>query len=412
MLVRSAALGFAALIAAGSAQAGAPTYSKDIAPILFKNCAHCHRPGEGAPMSLLSYKETRPWSKAIRQAVATKKMPPWLADPNHGKFANDRRLAQNDVDAILKWVDNGSPEGNPADMPPAPKFVTGWQLGEPDLVIKMPVAFEVPAEGVIPYKYFTAPTNFSEDKYLRAVEIRAQNPAVVHHIIMSIREPGAGPDRGAASDAAETRSGRRVQLAGTAPGLQPTTFPAGVTKLLKAGSELVFQMHYTTNGKAATDQSYVGLYFADGPGKVISQTAGAMNVALRIPAGDPNHEVRSSWTAKEDVLLYSMMPHMHVRGKDFKYTAVYPDGRSEVLLNVPRYDFNWQLGYQLENPILLPKGTRLECVAHYDNSPNNKYNPDPTKEVRWGDQTWEEMMIGWFSYFVPPKEAPLTSGSN
>jgi hypothetical protein len=406
-LIRPAVLGTllaAAAVAAPGTTKPAVTYSKHVAPILFKNCASCHRVGEGAPMPLLSYKETRPWAKAIKQAVATRKMPPWLADPSHGKFSNDCRLSQADIDTIVNWVDAGSPEGNVADMPPTPVFVSGWQLGKPDMVIEMPVAFDVPAEGVIPYKYFTAPTNFTEDKWVRAVEIRAGNPAVVHHIIMSIREPGsAAASTTAASDAAEVRSGRRVQLAGTAPGLQPTRFPDGVAKLIKAGSELVFQMHYTPNGKAATDRSYVGLYFSKEPARFVAQTAGAMNVALRIPPGDPNHEVKSSWTAKEDVMLFSLMPHMHVRGKDFKYTATFPDGRTEVLLNVPRYDFNWQLGYTLQDPILLPKGTRIDCVAHYDNSPNNKYNPDPTKEVRWGDQTWEEMMIGWFSYTIPGK---------
>ena len=405
---------FALLLALplNAAESGKPavTFSKDVAPILFKNCANCHRPGELAPMSLLTYKDARPWAKSIKEAVATHKMPPWLADPNYGHFSNDRRLAQSDVDTIVHWADAGAPEGNTADMPPTPKFVEGWVLGKPDVVIEMPTAFDVPAEGVIPYKYFTAPTNFTEDKWIRGAEIRAGQRAVVHHIIVSIREPGGAPSTSPADD---VRRGQTVQLAGTAPGLQPTMYRDGVAKLIKAGSQLVFQMHYTPNGKATSDKSYIGLFFSKEPAREISRSVGVMNFNFRIPAGDPNYEVRSTWTAKEDIVLNGLMPHMHVRGKDFKYTVVYPDGRSEIILNVPRYDFNWQLGYSLAEPMHLPKGTRIDCVAHYDNSVNNKYNPDPTKEVRWGDQTFEEMMIGFFDYTLEKGAAPkLQAASN
>jgi hypothetical protein len=283
-------------------------------------------------------------------------------------------------------LDAGAPEGNVADLPATPKFVEGWALGKPDEVIEMPVAFDVPAEGVIPYKYFTAPTNFTEDKWIRGMEIRAGKPGVVHHIIMSVREPGTAANTGAAG------------LGGTAPGLQPTFYRDGVAKQIKAGSQLVFQVHYTPNGTATTDKSYVGLYFSKEPPRLISKSVGVMNLKFKIPAGDPSYEVRSTWTATEDIVLNGMMPHMHLRGKDFQYTVVYPDGRSEIILNVPRYDFNWQLGYTLQDPLHLPKGTRIDCVAHFDNSPNNKFNPDPAKEVRWGDQTFEEMMIGFFDY--------------
>jgi hypothetical protein len=395
MSLRRFVFGMVILAAAGSAAdtnvKSSVTYSKEVAPILFKNCVTCHRSGEIGPMSLLSYQEARPWAKAIKQAVQTKKMPPWYADPNYGHFKNDTRLAQGDIDAIVKWADGGAPEGNKADMPPTPKFTEGWVLGKPDAVVEMPEAFDVPAEGVIPYKYFTAKTNFGEDKWVRGIEIRPGNRGVVHHIILNMKEPGT--------------NARAMQgLGGTAPGLQATFYPEGVARLVKSGSEIIFQMHYTPNGKATTDKSYVGLYFAKEPPK--EQMLGHMiaNFSFKIPPGDPNYEVRSTWTVPDDVTIRSMMPHMHLRGKDFKYTAYYPDGREEVLLNVPRYDFEWQLGYQPAETIHLPKGTRVECVAHFDNSLNNKFNPDPAKEVRWGDQTFEEMMIGFFDYSPEKKQ--------
>jgi len=398
----------AACIAFGASTKSEITYSKDVAPIIYNKCATCHRAGEIGPMSLLNYGETRPWAKSIKQAVVGKVMPPWFADPNVGHFSNDARLPQSEIDTIAKWVDNGAPEGNKADLPPAPKFVEGWVLGKPDVVIEMPESFEVPAEGVIPYKYFTAKTDFTEDKWVRGVEIRAGQRSVVHHIILSLREPGGPSATGAAGD---VRTGRSVQLAGTAPGLQPKMYREGVARLIKAGSEIVFQMHYTPNGKATKDKSYVGLFFAKEPPTQLSGGGSAMNFRFKIPAGEANHEVKSTWTAPEDVDLTGMTPHMHVRGKDFKYIAIYPDGREEVLLNVPKYDFNWQLHYTLAEPKFLPKGTRIDCIAHYDNSTNNKYNPDPKKDVTWGDQTFEEMMIGFFDY-IPRRPAKVQSAAN
>jgi hypothetical protein len=395
------------LIAAAASAADAvkptPTFAKDVAPILYKNCTTCHRPGEIAPMSLLNYKEARPWAKSIKQAVAARVMPPWFADPAVGHFSNDTRLKVEDVDTIVRWVDGGAPEGNPAEMPAAPKYVEGWVLGKPDVVIEMPEAFEVPAQGVIPYKYFSAPTNFTEDKWIRGVEIRAGNRAVVHHIILML-QPAGTPPTGAILPG--------MQLAGTAPGVQPRFYPDGVAKQIKAGSQIVFQMHYTPNGKATSDKSYVGLYFAKEPPREIAKGGGILNFGFKIPAGDPNYEVKSNWTAPENILLTGMTPHMHVRGKDFKFTAYYPDGRTEVLLNVPHYDFNWQLHYTLQDPLHVPKGTRIECIAHYDNSVNNKFNPDPTKDVHWGDQTFEEMMIGFFDYLPDHNPVVKTVAAN
>jgi|HubBroStandDraft_6_1064221.scaffolds.fasta_scaffold136193_1 hypothetical protein len=377
------------------------TFAKDVAPILYEKCAECHRPGEIAPMSLLTYKDARPWARSIKDKVANRVMPPWLADPAYGHFSNDRRLSQKQIDTIVAWVDAGAPEGNQKDLPPLPRFTEGWTIGEPDAVVSLPEEIPVPAEGTIPYMYITVPTHFAEDKWVQAAEIRAGNRSVVHHVIVFVQEPDGKTDAAVDSSAkgkTQAREGHGYKLVGFAPGEQPKTFPDGMAKLVKAGSNFIFQLHYTTNGQAAKDKSYVGLIFAKQPVRKNVETGTATNAKFVIPAGDSSYEVKSSWTAKEDVRILDLMPHMHFRGKDFTYTAVYPDGTSEVVLKVPHYDFNWQLVYNLNKPILLPKGSRLDCVAHFDNSASNKYNPDPTKEVRWGDQTWEEMMIGWFDY--------------
>jgi hypothetical protein len=379
------------------------TFTKDVAPILNARCVECHRPGEVAPMVFTSYKDVRPWAKAIKERVILRAMPPWLADPNHGEFLNDRRLSQQEIDTMVAWVNAGAPEGNPKDLPPAPKFEEGWGIGKPDAVIDMGADFDVPAEGTVPYKYFHVPTNFTEDKWVQAAEIRPGHREVVHHVIVFIQEPGK--ERAARGDGG-------TLLVGFAPGEQPVHLQPGTARLVKAGSILLFQVHYTPNGKPVKDRSVVGLKFATEPPKYRAMVANALNFNFRIPPGDPNYEVKSSWTAKDDVYITELMPHMHWRGKDFKYTVIQPDRSERVILSVPKYDFNWQLRYLLKEPLLLPKGARIDCVAHFDNSPNNKYNPDPAKEVRWGDQTWEEMMIGWFTYTVPNPTAAVSTAGN
>ena len=363
------------------------TFNKDVAPILFKNCAHCHRPGEIAPMPLLSYKDARPWARSIKEKVATGVMPPWHADPRYGEFTNDRRLAPNDIAAISSWVDQGAIEGNPKDLPPTPKFLDGWNIGTPDVVFNMPQEYTVPADGVVEYKYFTVPTNFTEDKWVQAAEIRPGARGVVHHIIVFTKK---GTDQ--------------KLLTGYAPGEQPVVISDGLAKKIPAGSSLVFQVHYTPNGTAATDRSYVGLIFSKTKPRNEILTRPVMNTRFVIPAGDPSHKVESSYTFTEDSHISSLMPHMHVRGKDFEFRATFPDGTSKVILSVPKYDFAWQSYYVLKEPLAAPKGTRLDCLAHFDNSEANKYNPDPKKEVRWGDQTFEEMMIGWTSYTADKNE--------
>ncbi|MEK6322485.1 MAG: thiol-disulfide isomerase [Acidobacteriota bacterium] len=379
--------------ASGPAKTSA-TFTKDVAPILFSRCIECHRTGEIAPMSLLTYQEVRPWAKSIRQRVVDRSMPPWSADPHYGKFSNDPSLSQKEIDTIVGWVDAGSPKGDDKDLPPTPKFVEGWTIGKPDVVLAMQEEYSVPADGTVPYLYFTIPTGFKQDKWIQAMEIRPGNRGVVHHVIAFTQEAGASRRGGVGSAAQQGRG----QLGGITPNKTGVVFAPGTARIVKAGSSIVFQMHYTTNGEATKDRTSIGLVFAKEPPTRTLVTGNAANSRFVIPPGEASHEVKSSNTFKEDVHLTSFMPHMHFRGKDFTYTAVYPDGRSEILLRVPKYDFNWQLTYVLEKPVALPKGTRLDCVAHFDNSTKNKFNPDPTKEVRWGDQTWEEMMIGWFSF--------------
>jgi len=390
-----------ALIVSAALPATTPTYSKDVASILYKRCVECHRAGEAAPMALTTYQEARPWAKAIKAAVIQRKMPPWLADSHFGSFANDRSITDADVQTLIAWADGGAPEGDAKQTPPLPHFEAGWAMGKPDVVIDIGTDYDVPAEGTVAYQYFTVPTNFTEDKWIDGAEIRPDKRSVVHHIIVFLQDPNA--------PAAQRQLGSL--LVGYAPGEQPLRLDPGTAKLVKAGSKLMFQVHYTPNGKRVKDRSYVGLRFAKEPPKYRAITASAMNRGFAIPPGDGNYPVKSTWTARQEVSLVALMPHMHLRGKDFKYTVVFPDGREQVILNVPKYDFNWQLQYDLKAPLVLPEGTRIDCVAHFDNSLNNKYNPDPSKEVKWGDQTWEEMMIGWFTYTIPAEPGPAPAAT-
>ncbi len=399
------------------------TFYKDVLPVLQKDCQGCHRPGEAAPMSFLTYDQTRPWAKAMKQAVLTKQMPPWFADPHYGKFSNDRTLSQAEIDTLVSWADTGAKAGDPKDGPQPIAFVEGWRIGKPDVVIEMPQAFAVPASGTIDYQYIVIPTHFTEDTYVQVAEARPGNPALVHHIIAFIREPGNPwlkdaqpgvpfvpkdhiPTENLTPEQRKARANASGFggdfLVGYAPGVVPFTMRPGEAKLVKAGSDIVLQMHYTANGKAGTDTSRIGLILAKEKPSARVLTLAAAKSDFAIPPGDPNYEVDAKLKLQRDVTLESMIPHMHFRGKDFEYRITYPSGETETLLNVPHYDFNWQLTYELAQPKFLPKGTVIECTAHFDNSPNNKYNPDPSKTVYFGEQTWEEMMIGFFEVSVPP----------
>ncbi|HYL38850.1 MAG TPA: thiol-disulfide isomerase [Bryobacteraceae bacterium] len=361
------------------------TYTKDVASILDKSCVECHRPTMFAPMSLMTYDEVRPWARAIKEKVVMRQMPPWHADDPAGVFKNDPRLLQTEIDTIAAWVDAGAPKGADKDMPPTPTFSTdGWTIGKPDVVFSMATEYPIPAEGTVPYLNFRIPTHLGEDKWIQAYEFRPSNRAQVHHVVATIVPPNAGP--GAIAEG----MGSLGNLVPSRPGV---LLPPGVAKLLPANSDIILQMHYTTNGTPSTDRTEVGLIFAKEPPKQLVGSAGVTNLTFVIPPNDPNYEVRTKRKLTKDTLVWAFMPHMHVRGKDMTILAHFGDGRTQTLLSVPRYDFRWQTTYELKQAELLPKGTEIEVIAHYDNSARNLNNPDPSHEVRWGDQTWEEMMI-------------------
>ncbi|HXG87533.1 MAG TPA: hypothetical protein VNJ02_04285 [Vicinamibacterales bacterium] len=419
--------------AQGARAAAAPTFAKDVAPILYKHCVSCHREGEVAPMSLITYDEARPWARSIRDNVVNGTMPPWHADPAHGKFLNERRLTTAEKETITRWVAAGSPKGDQKDLPQLPSFAKGWTIGQPDAVVGMATPYAVPAQGTIDYQYFEMPTNLTEDKWVQAMEIRPGDRSVVHHVLVYARPPKmtrrapafrqANPPGGPLSptmikemEAAKARGGAPNQgtsrgplIAQIAPGTNATVFPPGTAMLLQAGSVLTFQIHYTSNGKPSTDTTSIGFKFATQAPASEVRAAAMVNPRFMIPAGEANHPVESGLEFLEDVTVYSIAPHTHVRGKQWEYRLTHPDGRNEVILSVPNYDFNWQTDYAFAQPLRIPKGSVLKAVAHYDNSKANKANPDSTQPVYWGDQTWEEMQYTGVMYSVDKDRVTTTA---
>jgi mono/diheme cytochrome c family protein len=419
----------------GKSGSKAVTFSKDVAPIFYKHCADCHHPNDLAPMSLLTYKDARPWARSIKEKVVTRQMPPWHADPHYGRFSNDRRLSDEDIAAVVAWVDGGAKEGNPRDLPAAPSFSEGWKIGKPDIVLTMQDEYTLEPNGSDEYINFVMPTRFKEDVWIQAAEIHPGNRKIVHHVVAFVQTPQfqaqwkstqgrpsaqsifyqdgtlirtkldapayddgcTAPNGGLARGSGQ--EGLGIPLCFYTPGKDLDIYPAGTAKLIPAGSNIVIQMHYSkTTGKVETDRTSVGLFLAKSPPDKMLTAFGVLNHYFKIPAGADNHEVKGCYTFSRDVELYTLLPHMHVRGKDMKYEAVYPDGRRETVLFVPDYNFNWQTLYKLEKPLALPKGTKMIVTAHFDNSAKNKYNPDPTKAVRFGDPTYDEMMVGYFDY--------------
>ncbi len=384
---------------------GEITYTNQIARILEQRCVRCHRTGEIGPFPLVAYDEVVGWAEMMREVINEGRMPPWFANPEHGKFANDARMSDEEKRQFNQWCANGCPEGDPADLPPPRKWVDGWQMPQPDQVIYMrDEPYTVAAEGTVEYQYFTTDPGWKEDKWIQAAEARPDNRSVVHHIIAFITPPSK--EEGTRGRA------RGGLLAGYAPGGGVRVNPPGVATLVPAGSKITFQMHYTPNGSEQKDRSYIGVKFAD-PKSVHKRMLGGTpsNHGFAIPPGDPHYRITAEHHFNEDMELVWLAPHMHLRGSAFRYEAAYPDGRREILLDVPKYDFNWQIRYLLAEPKRLPKGTTMHCTAYFDNSPDNLANPDPTATVRWGDQTWEEMMIGWFGAVSAEEDLQASANS-
>jgi len=432
----------------GDPQSG-PTYSRDVASIIYKNCAGCHRPGEIGPMSLLTYTNTYPWAKSIAARVSAETMPPWHADPSTGEFSNDRRLDPRDKATLLKWIANGAPEGDPKDLPAAPRFAEGWAIGQPDAVVKMGEDYPIPANGTVAYQYFEVPTNFAEDRWVQAFEVRPGNRAAVHHVIVYTRapapaapaQPSAQPARRPAPSfsfadgmdipAGQTGGGELPpdqrkplgpndrpapktlgpSIGAYVPGNGSRVYQPGTAVRLVAGSTLIFQMHYTASGKPTTDRTSIGFVFSKTPPATELRGTALINGALHIPAGAKDYRVDAEMTINRDVTLWGMLPHTHVRGRRWSYDVTFPDGRTQTILAVPRYDFDWQTDYIFKQPLKLPKGSTLHATAWYDNSPSNRSNPDPTKDVWWGDQTFEEMMFTGLTYSIDPA-LPLAAGAH
>jgi peroxiredoxin len=376
---------------------GDVTYTEHVAAIVNGHCVECHRKGELAPFTLASYEEIVPWAATIREVVEQRRMPPWFADTKPGEFTNDCSLSDEDRQTLFTWIDNGCPEGDPKLLPPAPQFYTGWRMGEPDVVYEMNATYEVPAEGTVDYQYFTVGPVLEKDFWVSVAEARPGNPQVVHHVVLFAMPPAE------ANTPIDQAQGRGQMIGVYAPGMNPWRYPPGTAMKIAKGSKLVIQMHYTTNGTAQSDKSYVGLKLLE-PSEVKEEVRYGMvfDAAFEIPPHADNHEVVAKKAFLRDVYLLNLFPHMHYRGKAFKFEAEYPDGQREVILDVPRYDFNWQLRYDLAKPVYMPRGSRLICTAHYDNSESNPLNPDPSAKVRFGLQSWEEMLVGYYTTIRAP----------
>jgi hypothetical protein len=402
------------------------TFHKDVLPILQRNCQVCHRPGEIGPMSFMTYESTRPWAKAIKAAAASKKMPPWFADPRYGHFMNEKRLTEAEIKTLSAWADGGAPEGDVKDAPAPVQFRDGWNI-RPDLVFQLPKPYRIPAKGTIEYTYITVSAPFKEDTWVVAGEIRPTDRQHVHHVVANVRPKGSkwmtqsqlgsepyapGPTRN--EDLIRANGGNPAVidnefLVGYVPGMEAQRFDIDRSaKLIPAGADIVFEMHYTTNGKEGEDQTMVGLELAKEPPKRLFMSVAAAQMNLDIAPGDPNAEAKAHLKFGAPVDFVYMQPHMHLRGKDMKIEAKYPTGERETLLNVPHYDFNWQIVYYEKTPLHFPKGTELELTAHWDNSPNNKYNPDPTARVHWGDQSWQEMLAAPMAVIIDRDVNPKT----
>jgi len=423
-----------------------PTFNKDVLPILQKHCQECHRPGAIAPMSFLTYKEARPYARAMAKAVLSRTMPPWFADPSIGHFKNAKVLSRDEVATVTAWADEGAVEGLAQDRPAPIDFGDGWRIGTPDIVVSMPKDIAIPATGTMEEFNVRVSGRFKQDVWVKAAEVRPGNPRVVHHMKAIIRPPGSAwmreapegepyvlppepPDVDGVLGTFQRWATRRIDrffnpppppfsatgyrpvqdiLAKYNPGVEGQEFTTGdAAKFIAAGSDIVFEIHYTANGKPQVDRSSVGILLADGPPRRRHLTTTAMSAgSFEIPAGHPNYEIRAETILNEPAKLVWVQPHMHYRGKDYQLKVVYPSGGEVTVVRVPAYRFDWQIGYELAQPFDLPKGSRLQTVSHYDNSRANKHNPDPTRNVRYGLQSWDEMNVSFVGVLIDAKANP------
>jgi hypothetical protein len=387
------------------------TFSKDVAPILYKQCVSCHRPGEAAPMSLLTYEQARPYAKAIANAVAKRTMPPWHADAPAGTFHNERVLSDRERETLTAWAAGGAPHGDPKELPAQPAFSEGWSLGKPDVVLEMLEDYRIPAKGTIQYEWFYIPTNFTEAKWVNSIEVRPGDRSAVHHVLVYYRAkpdgkvpPIARGNQKNQSNAPPDEPGiaerpRRSDLTGMpprliatyAPGTNPQVAPSGTAFRLEPGGIFELQMHYTAAGKPTSDRTKVGITFSKAPSPREVRAQHFMNMTLKLPAGAADVAVTTDLEFLQDATVWGLFPHTHLRGKKWAYSLELPNGEKKSILSVPRYDFNWQTYYMFATPLQVPKGSKIVSTAWYDNSAANKSNPNPRADVFWGDQTWQEM---------------------
>jgi mono/diheme cytochrome c family protein len=364
------------------------SYTKVIAPMLHQKCVGCHSSGNIGPFAMSSHKKVKGWSEMIREVVLAKRMPPWHADPHFGKFANDRSLTADETGALLRWIEQDCPRGDGEDpLALAQPKAERWALGEPDLIVPLPRPQSIPATGVLQYRYVDSQFEMPQDGWLRAVVLRPDNRKVVHHVIVRVKYP----------EGAKGKPEEEVFLTSWAPGNTTPECPPGTGKFLPKGARFNFELHYNTTGKPETDSSELGLYLAKEAPKMVLETRTAENRDFNIPPGEADARTHALYSFKRETLIYDLIPHMHLRGSWFKYEALYPDGRKETLLSVPNYDFNWQTEYRLAQPKRVPAGTWLLCTGGHDNSAKNPYNPDPTKRVKHGLQSFEEMFMGFMN---------------
>jgi len=391
------------------------TYTRDVAPILNKHCVSCHRPGEVGPFPLETYAQASGRAEQIKTYTARRIMPPWKAD-SRGEFANERRLTEREILTLAAWAKAGAPEGDPKDLPPRPRFTRGWTLGPPDAVFEMREPYTLGADGPDVYRCFVLPTDYTQDRWVTAMEVRPGNRAVVHHVIAYLDTRGraerldaADPGPGYTSSGGGPRFLPSGALGGWAPGLSPTPLPPGVGIRLPKGARIVLEVHYHKSGKVEKDRTKIGLYFCDTPVDKQMRSIPILNFWFRIPPGAANHVVRASYTVPTDLTALQVTPHMHLLGREMTLTATLPDGTQKRLVRVPDWDFNWQTTYVYKEPMKLPKGTRIDLVARYDNSEKNMRNPHrPPRAVGWGEQTTDEMCIAFVSVTVDSEQ--LTRG--